>query len=243
MDHGLGLVAQGADILDIGGESTRPGAEPVDVQDEMDRVVPVIQGLRATWSGPISIDTMKPQVARAAVAAGATLWNDVTALSFSPESPAVAADLACDVVLMHMQGQPQTMQLDPAYDDVLAEVSAWLAARAEGAVAAGVAHDRIWLDPGIGFGKSLAENLAIINNLSLYHGLGCALLFGASRKRLIGALSNEANADQRLGGSICLAMKAVEQGAHIVRVHDVPETVQAVQLWRGLRDAALTALA
>ena len=238
VDHGLGLVAQGADILDIGGESTRPGAEPVDVQDEMDRVVPVIQSLRATWSGPISIDTMKPQVARAAVAAGATLWNDVTALSFSPESPAVAADLACDVVLMHMQGQPQTMQLDPAYDDVLVEVSAWLAARAEAAMSAGVAHDRIWLDPGIGFGKTVDHNLALTNGLDRIRTLGFPVLYGASRKRMIQRIDPSASdpAD-RLGGSLALALAAARNGAAIIRVHDVRETVQALKVQTALAQA------
>ena len=152
--HGLRLVEQGADILDIGGESTRPGAAPVAEAEEIARVVPVIEGLRARWPGPISIDTMKPAVVRAAVAAGATMWNDVTALGFAPDSPATAAELGCDVVLMHMRGEPRTMQADPQYDDVVAEVADWLVARAEAAMAAGVARDRIWLDPGIGFGKT-----------------------------------------------------------------------------------------
>ncbi len=147
--HGLRLVAQGADSLDIGGESTRPGAAPVNAAEELARVLPVITGLRAHWAGPISIDTMKPEVARAAVAAGATIWNDVTALGGAPDSAAVAAELGCTVVLMHMRGEPRTMQADPRYDDVLAEVTGWLTDRAAAAMAAGVARERIWLDPGL----------------------------------------------------------------------------------------------
>jgi len=167
--HGLTLVEQGADVLDVGGESTRPGADPVPVDVELERVLPVIAGLRAAWAGPISIDTMKPEVARAAVATGATIWNDVTALSHSPDSLGGAAELGCEVVLMHMRGEPRTMQAEPRYDDVVAEVVAWLSDRAEAAVAAGVARDRIWLDPGIGFGKTAAHNLALTRNLSLIH--------------------------------------------------------------------------
>ena len=155
----------------------------------------------------------------------------------------VARDFGAAVCVMHMQGNPQTMQVNPSYEDVVEEVAAYMAERTESLVAVGIDRQRICLDPGIGFGKSLAENLSIINNLAIYHALGCAILFGASRKRLIGALSNEATADERLGGSLYLAMKAVEQGAHIVRVHDAAETVQAIQVWRGLRDTALTALA
>jgi len=153
--HGLMLAGQGADILDIGGESTRPGAEPVNADEEIARTVPVIEGLRAAgWTGPISIDTMKPEVARAAVAAGATMWNDVTALGHAPDSMRTAADLGCDVVLMHMKGEPRTMQDAPAYADVVAEVSEWLLARAGGAMAAGVAGVRTWLRSGLCFGKT-----------------------------------------------------------------------------------------
>ncbi|HEX8660724.1 MAG TPA: dihydropteroate synthase, partial [Brevundimonas sp.] len=182
--HGLRLAQQGADILDIGGESTRPGADPVDVDQEIARTVPVIEGLRAAgWAGPISIDTMKPDVARAAVAAGATMWNDVSALGFASDSPATAAALGCDVVLMHMKGEPRTMQDAPAYADVVAEVAEWLIARANAVMAAGVARERIWLDPGIGFGKTAAHNLALTAHLDRLAATGFPVLYGASRKR------------------------------------------------------------
>lgn len=234
--HGLGLVEQGADVLDIGGESTRPGADPVSEAEEIARVVPVIEDLRAAWPGPISIDTMKPGVARAAVAAGATMWNDVTALGFAPDSPATAAELGCDVVLMHMQGEPRTMQADPRYDDVVAEVAAWLAARAGAAMAAGVARDRLRLDPGLGFGKTAAHNLALTAHLDRIVALGFPVLYGASRKRTIQSVDPTAtDPADRLGGSLALALEAARKGAAIVRVHDVRETVQALAVQAALR--------
>ena len=227
--HGLRLVEQGARILDIGGESTRPGAEPVEAADEIARVVPVIEGLRARWDGPISIDTMKPDVARVAVAAGATMWNDVTALRFAPDSLGAAAELGCDVVLMHMKGEPRTMQDEPRYNDVVEEVSDWLAARAEKAMAAGVARERIWLDPGIGFGKTAAHNLALTANLERLAEAGFPILYGASRKRTIQSIDPTAiDPADRLGGSLALALEAARAGASIIRVHDVRETVQAL---------------
>ena len=229
--HGLQLVEQGAAILDIGGESTRPGAEPVDAADEIARAVPVIEGLRARWPGPISIDTMKPAVARAAVAAGATMWNDVTALGFASDSRAVAAELGCDVVLMHMKGEPRTMQAAPRYDDVVAEVTDWLAARAEAAMAAGVARERIWLDPGIGFGKTVRHNLALTAHLDRLAELGFPIIYGASRKRIIQSIDpTAADPADRLGGSLALALEAARNGAAIIRVHDVRETVQALKV-------------
>ena len=234
--HGLGLVEQGADVLDIGGESTRPGADPVSEAEEIARVVPVIEDLRAAWPGPISIDTMKPGVARAAVAAGATMWNDVTALGFAPDSPATAAELGCDVVLMHMQGEPRTMQADPRYDDVVAEVAAWLAARAGAAMAAGVARDRLRLDPGLGFGKTAAHNLALTAHLDRIVALGFPVLYGASRKRTIQSVDPTAtDPADRLGGSLALSLEAARKGAAIVRVHDVRETVQALAVQAALR--------
>ena len=227
--HGLTLAEQGADILDIGGESTRPGAEPVPEGEEIDRVVPVIEGLRARWPGPISIDTMKPGVARAAVAAGAKMWNDVTALGHAPDSLATAADLGCDIVLMHMRGEPRTMQADPRYGDVVAEVTGWLAARADAAMAAGVARDRIRLDPGSGFGKTAEHNLALTARLERLVGLGFPVLYGASRKRTIHSIDPTAtDPSDRLGGSLALALEAARNGAAIIRVHDVRETVQAL---------------
>jgi dihydropteroate synthase len=235
IQYGLRLVADGADILDIGGESTRPGAEPVMIDDEIARVVPVIKGLRAAWAGPISIDTMKPDVARAAVAAGATMWNDVTALTHSPDSLPTAADLGCDVVLMHMRGEPRTMQADPGYDDVVAEVADWLVARADDAMAAGVARERIWLDPGIGFGKTAQHNLVLTAYLDRLTATGFPALYGASRKRVIQAIDPSAtDPSDRLGGSLALALAAARNGAGILRVHDVSETVQALTLQSAL---------
>jgi dihydropteroate synthase len=179
-------------------------------------------------------------VMEAALAVGARLVNDVSALTFDPRAAEVVSASGVPIVLMHHQGDPQTMQDDPRYGDVLVEVYEWLAERIAAAEAAGIARDKILVDPGFGFGKSVAHNLELMNGLALFHSLGCPLVVGASRKRTIGALSNEAPADQRLGGSIAFALKAAEQGVQIVRVHDVPETVQALRIWRGLRDQALT---
>jgi dihydropteroate synthase len=233
------LIAEGADILDIGGESTRPGAEPVPEDQELDRVIPLIQAIRAESAIPISIDTMKPAVARAAIAAGAAMWNDVTALRHAPESLAVAAELGCEVVLMHMQGEPGTMQAEPHYDDVVGEVAAFLAERAEAAMAAGVARDRIWLDPGVGFGKHrIRHNLPLLAGLDRIVALGFPVLLGVSRKSFIGALDGgNVPADQRLGGSIAGALAGAAAGVAAVRVHDVRETVQALRVWQAIAAA------
>ena len=237
--HGLRMVEQGADILDIGGESTRPGAAPVTLAEEMARVLPVIAGLRARWSGPLSIDTMKPEVARAAVTAGATMWNDVTGLAHAPDSLSTAAELGCDVVLMHMQGEPRTMQANPHYGDVVAEVSTWLSGRAEAAMAAGVARERIWLDPGIGFGKTAAHNLVLTAHLDQLVATGFPVLYGASRKRTIQSIDPDAtDPGDRLGGSLALALAAARSGASILRVHDVRETVQALAVQAAVAGAA-----
>ena len=231
VDHAMRLVEQGADVLDIGGESTRPGAEPVGEAEEIERVAPVIAAVRARWGGPISVDTMKPAVARAAVAAGATMWNDVTALSQAPDSLAVAAELGCAVVLMHMKGEPRTMQADPRYGDVVAEVRDYLRDRAGAAMAAGVARENIWLDPGIGFGKTLEHNMALTARLGELVALGVPVLYAASRKRTIQAVDPTAvEATDRLGGSLALALEGARRGARMVRVHDVRETVQALKL-------------
>lgn len=237
--HGLKLVEQGADWLDVGGESTRPGATPVAEAEELARVMPVIQGLVARWDGPISIDTLKPGVARAAVGAGASMWNDVSALNSSPDSLATAAELGCAVCLMHMKGEPRTMQDAPAYEDVLAEVIDALAARAEAAMAAGVARSAIWLDPGLGFGKTAAHNLALTAHLDRLAALGFPVLYGASRKRTIQAVDPTATDPlDRLGGSLVLALEASRRGAAMVRVHDVRETVQALALQEALNQSA-----
>lgn len=236
--HARRLIAEGADILDIGGESTRPGAEPVPAEVEIDRVAPLIAALRAESAIPISIDTMKPDVARAAVAAGATIWNDVTALRFAPDSLATAADLGCDVVLMHMQGEPRTMQAAPHYEDVVAEVAMFLAERARAAQDAGVSAQRIWLDPGIGFGKHMLDhNLPLLAGLDRITALGFPVLLGVSRKAFIGALSGGAPADRRLGGSIAAALHGAAAGVACVRVHDVAETVQALNVQAALAAA------
>lgn len=233
--HALAMLEAGADIIDIGGESTRPGAEAVDIAEEIARVAPVIAALRAMTAAPISIDTMKPQVATAAIAAGASIWNDVAALR-EPGALETAASLQRPVVLMHMQGEPRTMQDNPHYDDVVAEVIAFLRERAAAARAKGV--QTLWVDPGIGFGKTLDHNLALLRNLDrIAEETGCPVLIGASRKRFIQALDARATDARtgRLGGSLAAALSAAQQGAAIVRVHDVAETAQALKVWRALQ--------
>ena len=238
-EAGAVMASQGAAIIDVGGESTRPGASTVWEGDEIERVVPVVRQL-ASGGNAVSIDTRKSGVMTAAFGAGAAMFNDVSALSWDPESAGVVAKAGVPVILMHHQGDPATMQDAPRYDDVLVDVYLWLEDRIDTAVEAGFAREKILVDPGIGFGKTVAHNLELMNGLALFHGLGCPVVVGASRKRMIGALSGEAPADQRLPGSLALALKAVEQGAQIIRVHDVPETVQALKVWLGLRDQALT---
>lgn len=234
------MSSAGASIIDVGGESTRPGAALIWEGDELARVEPLIRRLAGAETA-VSIDTRKAAVMEGAVQAGAAMINDISALLYDDRAVEVARASNVPVVLMHAPSQSSDPHKDGVYEDVVCDVFDWLEQRVSAVEAAGIPRDKILVDPGIGFGKSLTENLAIINNLAIYHGLGCPILFGASRKRLIGALANEASPDDRLGGSIFLAMKAVEQGAHIVRVHDAAETVQAIHVWRGLRDAALTA--
>ncbi len=235
----IAMSGAGAAMIDVGGESTRPGAALVWEGDEIKRVEPLIQMLASVGTA-VSIDTRKAAVMESAVAAGARMINDISALLYDDRAVEVAKATGAPVVLMHAPSQGSDPHKGGEYGDVVTDVFDWLEARVNLVEAAGISRDMILVDPGIGFGKSLADNLAIVNNLSIYHGIGCPILFGASRKRMIGALSNEAPVEARLGGSVFLAMKAVEQGAHILRVHDVPETVQAVHVWRGLRDAALT---
>ncbi len=237
--HAAAMVEGGAAIIDVGGESTRPGAAAVWEGDELKRVIPAIEKL-AAMGAAISTDTRRPAVMEAALAAGAQIINDVSALRHDPRSLEFAARAGVPVVLMHAPGEGEDLHADGAYADVVLDVFDWLAARRDAALAAGIARDNILLDPGIGFGKSVAENLALLNALPLFHALGQPLLLGVSRKRMIGALSNEAPPHQRLGGSVALAMKGMEAGVQLLRVHDVPATVQARDVWRGLRDAALT---
>jgi dihydropteroate synthase len=236
---GAEMSEAGAAIIDVGGESTRPGSQAVWEGDEIERVIPVIRQL-AAGGAAVSVDTRKADVMTAAIEAGARLVNDVSALTYDPRSAKTVAAANVPVVLMHHQGGPDTMQDRPHYGDVVVEVYLWLEQRIAAAEAAGIDRSRILVDVGFGFGKTVAHNLELANNLALYHGLGCPILFGASRKRTIGALSNEAPPDRRLAGSIALALKAIEQGAQMLRVHDIEETVQALRIWRGLRDQALT---
>ena len=233
------LIADGADVLDLGAESTRPGAVPISEQEELDRLMPVVEALVFETDTPLSIDTMKPRVAAAALAAGASLWNDVSALGWSADSPAMAARLACPVVLMHMQGVPASMQSAPCYDDVVADVAAFLMARAEAATAAGVAREALWLDPGIGFGKTLEHNLALLRGLEALTALGFPVLLGASRKRFIAGVDPSASDPMaRLGGSLAAALRGAQAGCAAVRVHDVRETVQALDVWAAMRRPA-----
>ncbi len=238
-EAGAAMAGQGAAIIDVGGESTRPGAASVWEGDEIERILPIVQQLAAGGTA-VSIDTRKSGVMSAAIDAGAGLVNDVSGLTWDPQAAAVVAGAGVPVVLMHHRGDPQTMQDAPRYGDVLVEVYQWLEERIAAAEEAGIPRSKILVDPGLGFGKSVAHNLILLNGLALLHGLGCGLVLGASRKRMIGALAGEAAVDQRLAGSIALALKAAEQGAQLLRVHDVPETVQALKVWRGLRDQALT---
>ena len=229
-DHALRLLDEGADCLDIGGESTRPGAEPVSEAEELDRVIPVIEAIRAErLDAAISIDTMKPGVARAAVHAGAGLWNDVNALR-AEGAPETAMELGVPVCLMHMQGEPRTMQADPHYDCAVLDVYDYLLDRIESCERAGISRDRICIDPGIGFGKTLSHNLELLSRLAMFHGLGCPILLGTSRKSFIGKIDPKADPKQRLGGSIASAVSGWRHGVQMIRVHDVQETVQALSV-------------
>lgn len=231
--HGRALIAQGADVLDIGGESTRPGAADVTEAEEIARVVPVIAALR---DKPISVDTRKAQVARAALDAGAGLVNDVSGFDFDPALAQLVADRGMPVCLMHAQGVPATMQDQPHYDDVLLDVYDALAARIARAEAAGIPRARILVDPGIGFGKTLDHNLAILNRISLFHGLGCAILLGVSRKRFIGEVAAEPTPRERMPGTLGVTLASVGQGVQMHRVHDVAATVQGLAVWRAVTE-------
>jgi dihydropteroate synthase len=227
VEHGLELAAQGAEILDVGGESTRPGAAEVSEEEELARVVPVVAGLAE--AATVSIDTSKVAVAEAAIDAGASIVNDVTALRRDPGIGALCAERGAGLVLMHMQGDPRTMQESPEYADVVDDVKAFLAERLEAAVAAGVDEERVWLDPGIGFGKNLDHNLELLRRLGELHELGRPLVVGASRKSFIGKIDGSAVGD-RLGGTIASSVLAAAEGADVLRVHDVAEAAQAVRV-------------
>jgi dihydropteroate synthase len=230
------MVAEGADILDIGGESTRPGAQEVPIEDEIARTAPLIAALRADGLRvPISIDTRKARVAAAALAAGADLVNDVSALTWDRDMGRVVAEAGVPICLMHAQGTPQTMQNDPKYNDVRLDVYDWLAQAIARAEAVGIDRSKVIVDPGIGFGKTLEHNLALLKSLALLHQLGCAILLGASRKRFIGTLSGVEVASDRVAGSVAAALFGAEQGAQILRVHDVIETRQALAVGQALK--------
>jgi dihydropteroate synthase len=232
IDHGLGLAADGADIVDVGGESTRPGAQAVPVDVEMARVLPVIRALVREGIA-VSVDTMKPEVMRAAIDAGCAMVNDVNAFRADGAVAAVAAS-AVALCAMHMQGTPATMQKDPSYGDVVAEVRDYLQGRAGALLAVGVARDRIVLDPGFGFGKTFDHNRTLLAGLRSIVALGYPVLAGLSRKRMIGDITGRAAAD-RVAGSVAAALLAVQNGALIVRVHDVRQTVDALKVWTALR--------
>jgi dihydropteroate synthase len=226
--HGRELASEGADILDIGGESTRPAAAPVPADEELRRVVPVVDALHKAGFR-ISIDTTKSVVAREAIDAGATIVNDVSALRFDPALADVVADAGVGLVLMHMLGEPRTMQQDPRYDDVVSEVKSFLEERMAHAVDAGVKEDRIWLDPGIGFGKTLEHNLELIDRLDELVAIGRPVVFGASRKSFLAKLTGR-QVDERLAGTIAANIIAYERGARVFRVHDVAPNVDALKV-------------
>ncbi|MEW6330758.1 MAG: dihydropteroate synthase [Pseudomonadota bacterium] len=232
IDQALRMAQEGADIIDIGGESTRPGARPVSAQEEMERVLPVVETLRAHLPLPISIDTSKPEVMRAAVAAGAGLVNDVRALR-EPGALETAAQLGVPVCLMHMRGEPRTMQDDPRYDDVVGEVRDFLKQRLDACVNAGIPASRLVVDPGFGFGKTLEHNIELLRGLKKLQSLGAPVLVGLSRKSMIGKALG-LPVEQRLHASVALALMAAQQGARIVRVHDVGPTVEAIRMWEAV---------
>ncbi|MDQ6914737.1 MAG: dihydropteroate synthase [Actinomycetota bacterium] len=226
--HALTLAGEGADILDFGGESTRPGAEPVPAEEERRRVAPVIERVAEGCAAQLSIDTSKAAVAEAAIAAGATIVNDVTALRGDPDMAELVADRGVDCCLMHMLGEPRTMQLDPRYDDVVSEVAAFLEERLAFAVGAGVREERILLDPGIGFGKTLEHNLELLRRLDEVVALGRPVVVGTSRKSFLGLLTGRAEPDERLAGTIATNVLALERGAAVFRVHDVGPVREAL---------------
>lgn len=233
--HARQMAQAGAAILDIGGESTRPGSDAVSTKDEIARILPVITGLRDQGiATPISVDTRKADVAQAALAAGADMINDVSALGYDPDMAQIVATHGAGLCLMHAQGDPKTMQDDPRYDHVLLDVYDFLEERIAIAAAAGIAPSRISVDPGIGFGKNVAHNLALLARIGLFHGLGCPILLGVSRKRFIGTLAGAADPKARMPGSLAVALAGLAQNVQILRVHDVVETAQAVTLWRAV---------
>lgn len=235
LNGGLAMIKAGASMLDIGGESTRPGAAMVPTDQEIQRTYPVIAALRSQITAPISIDTRKSGVASAALEAGAALVNDVSGFTFDPHLAPLCANADVPVCVMHAQGEPSTMQDNPSYENVLLDVYDALKKQVSMLVEADIPRMRIVVDPGIGFGKTKAHNLALLRGLSLFHGLGCAILLGVSRKGFIGVIGQAHDASARAHGSIALGLAGLDQGVQILRVHDVAETIQAVRLWTALR--------
>ena len=231
--HARELVAAGADILDVGGESTRPGAEPVGVDAELERVIPVIERIRGVTDVPISIDTVKPEVMRQAVAAGAAMINDVKGLR-ADGALAAAAELTVPVCIMHMQGEPRTMQTNPRYTDVVEDIRLFFSARLAACRDAGIDEFRIVLDPGFGFGKTLDHNLELLSRLDELTDLDCPLLIGISRKSMLGKITGRQRPDQRVAASVAAAVLAAQRGASIIRVHDVAESVDALKVWQAV---------
>ncbi len=237
ISHAEQMLLDDADIIDIGGESTRPGADAVSEQEELDRVIPVIEAITSRLPTIVSIDTSKPVVMREAVAAGAGLINDVLALQ-APGAVTTAQELAVPICLMHMQGRPRTMQKDPAYDDVVSDISEFFRQRVANCLSAGILRERLILDPGFGFGKTLEHNLTLLAGLDGFGELGLPLLVGISRKSMIGTILNDAPADKRLYGSVAAAVLAMERGASILRVHDVKPTVDALDVFNAVKYGA-----
>ena len=239
VEQGLRMAEEGADIIDIGGESTRPGAQKISLDEELKRVLPVIRELASKLKIPISIDTYKSKVAKAAIEAGASIVNDISGLNFDPEMARTVSAYKAGLVLMHIKGTPENMQTDPQYDDLLAEVGSYLKSSIKLAAEAGIKHEMIAIDPGIGFGKTVEHNLSLIKNLEYFKKFNCPLVVGVSRKSFIGKLNNDILADQRLPGSLAAALLAVQNGASVIRCHDVKETVQALNVHQAIKTVNL----
>ena len=235
VERGLEMIEEGADIIDVGGESTRPGSRSISIEEELERILPVVRGIRKSTTALLSVDTMKAAVAEAALEAGADIINDVSAFRFDPRMAGVVSGHGAAVILMHMKGTPETMQLDPQYTDIFYEIRWFLKDRIEEASSAGIGRERIIVDPGIGFGKSPVDNLALIDNLGFLEGLGCPVMAGVSRKSFIGKALN-VPLTERLEGSIAAGVLSIARGAHILRVHDVRATRRAADM----ADAILT---
>ena len=235
IERGLKLIEEGADILDIGGESTRPGAQAVSVEEEQRRILPVLEGLKKAGAGAlISVDTRHSDTMQKAIDIGADIINDISALTHDDKSLSVLSAAQIPVILMHMKGTPETMQDSPTYDDVVEEVYDYLDARIQACEAAGMDRSMIAIDPGIGFGKTLEDNLNILNNLYKFHEFGCAVVLGASRKSFIGKICPNTSVDDRLAGSLAAAMRGFQQGVQMYRVHDVRQTKQAFAVWQAI---------